>query len=133
VDLQDAKDIARERAPSEGVKVESMHMQLRKIIKTRGYFPNDDAATKLIWLALRNMNDGKVRSAREWKLAMNQFAVLYGDRFGNPAAECNPPQNTKNLIRPKSWTDFFSPFRSPLPSMSLASLRRWLRLPQACV
>jgi putative transposase len=61
--------------------IESLHMQLRKIIKNRGHFPNDDAAIKLIWLALRNITDGKVRSAREWKLAMNQFAVLYGDRF----------------------------------------------------
>jgi transposase-like protein len=66
--------------------IESMHMQLRKIIKTRGHFPNDDAAIKLIWLALRNINDGKVRSAREWKLAMNQFAVLYGDRFVTPVS-----------------------------------------------
>jgi len=65
--------------------IESLHMQLRKIIKTRGHFPSDDAAIKLIWLALRNINDGKVRSAREWKLAMNQFAVLYGDRFVSPA------------------------------------------------
>lgn len=56
-------------------------MQLRKIIKNRGHFPNDDAAIKLIWLALRNIIDGKVRSAREWKLAMNRFAVLYRDRF----------------------------------------------------
>jgi transposase-like protein len=61
--------------------IESLHMQLRKIIKNRGHFPTDEAAIKLIWLALRNINDGKVRSAREWKLAMNQFAVLYGDRF----------------------------------------------------
>ncbi|HEY6641338.1 IS256 family transposase [Povalibacter sp.] len=65
--------------------IESLNMQLRKIIKTRGHFPNDDAAIKLIWLALRNINDGKIRSAREWKLAMNQFAVLYGDRFVRPA------------------------------------------------
>jgi putative transposase len=35
--------------------LESVHAQLRKIIKTRGHFPNDDAATKLIWLALRNI------------------------------------------------------------------------------
>lgn len=61
--------------------IESLHMQLRKIIKTRGHFPSDDAATKLLWLALRNIMDGKVRSTREWKMAMNQFAVLYGDRF----------------------------------------------------
>ena len=35
--------------------IESLNTQLRKIIKTRGHFPSDDAATKLIWLALRNM------------------------------------------------------------------------------
>jgi putative transposase len=64
--------------------IESLHMQLRKIIKTRGHFPNDDAAIKLLWLALRNTTAGKVRSTREWKMAMNQFAVLYGDRFINP-------------------------------------------------
>jgi transposase-like protein len=61
--------------------IESLHMQLRKIIKTRGHFRT---TIKLIWLALRNINDGKVRSAREWKLAMNQFAV-YADRFASPA------------------------------------------------
>lgn len=63
-------------------------MQLRKIIKTRGHFPNDDAAIKLLWLALREITAVKVRSTREWKLAwklaMNHFAVLYGDRFINP-------------------------------------------------
>ncbi len=64
--------------------IESLHMQLRKIIKTRGHFPSDEAATKLLWLALRNITAGKVRSTREWKTAMNQFAVLYGDRFINP-------------------------------------------------
>lgn len=65
--------------------IESLHMQLRKIIKSRGHFPNDDAAIKLIWLALRNIYDGKLPIKREWKLAMNQFAVLYGDRFLSPA------------------------------------------------
>jgi transposase-like protein len=65
--------------------IESLHMQLRKIIKSRGHFPSDDAAIKLIWLALRNIYDGKLPIKREWKLAMNQFAVLYGDRFANPA------------------------------------------------
>ena len=60
------------------------HYEVRKIIKRRGHFPNDDAAIKLIWLAIRNINDGKVRSARDWKEAMGQFAILYGDRFINP-------------------------------------------------
>ena len=37
--------------------IESVNARLRKIIKTRGHFPNDDAATKLIWLALRNITE----------------------------------------------------------------------------
>ncbi len=61
--------------------IESLHMQLRKIIKTRGHFPSDEAATKLLWLALRNILKDKVRSAKEWRAAMNQFAIMYGDRF----------------------------------------------------
>jgi transposase-like protein len=41
-------------------------MQLRKIIKTRGHFPSDEAATKLIWLAVRNVMKNWSRGAREW-------------------------------------------------------------------
>ena len=65
--------------------IESLHSQLRKIIKTRGHFPNDDAATKLIWLALRNISANHGRSVREWREAMNQFAILYEERFTEPA------------------------------------------------
>ena len=65
--------------------IESLHMQLRKIIKTRGHFPSDEAALKLLWLALRNALADKVRSAREWREAMNQFAILYGERFTRTA------------------------------------------------
>jgi transposase-like protein len=61
--------------------IESLHSRLRKIIKTRGHFPSDDAATKLIWLALRNITADWCRSTREWSEAMNQFAIAYGDRF----------------------------------------------------
>jgi transposase-like protein len=64
--------------------LESVHAQLRKIIKTRGHFPNDDAATKLIWLALRNITGLWARAAPTWRQAMNQFAILYGDRFLPP-------------------------------------------------
>jgi len=64
--------------------LESVHARLRKIIKTRGHFPTDDAATKLIWLALRNITATWVRAAPTWKTAMNQFAILYGDRFTAP-------------------------------------------------
>jgi hypothetical protein len=59
--------------------------RLRKIIKTRGHFPSDDAATKLIWLALRNITADWGRAAKEWKLAMNQFAILYEERFTQAA------------------------------------------------
>ena len=55
--------------------------RLRKIIKTRGHFPSDDAATKLIWLALRNVTADWGRAAKDWKDAMNQFAILYAERF----------------------------------------------------
>jgi transposase-like protein len=61
--------------------IESINARLRKIIKTRGHFPNDEAASKLIWLALRNITSDWSRSTREWKGAMNQFAVVYEDRF----------------------------------------------------
>ena len=61
--------------------IESVNAQVRKIIKTRGHFPSDDAASKLIWLALRNITADWGRPVRHWKEAMNQFAVLYDDRF----------------------------------------------------
>ena len=61
--------------------IESVNARLRKIIKTRGHFPNDDAANKLIWLALRNITTDWGRAAKDWKEAMNQFAILYDDRF----------------------------------------------------
>jgi putative transposase len=66
--------------------LESVHAQLRKIIKTRGHFPNDDAAIKLIWLALRNITATWERGAPSWRTAMRQFAILYEDRFTVPKA-----------------------------------------------
>ena len=66
--------------------IESVNARLRKIIKTRGHFPSDDAATKLIWLALRNITAEWGRAAKDWKEAMNQFAILYEDRFTKSAA-----------------------------------------------
>ena len=66
--------------------IESVNAQLRKIIKTRGHVPSDDAASKLIWLALRNITAEWSRAAHNWKAAMNQFAILYADRFTKAAA-----------------------------------------------
>ena len=61
--------------------IESVNARLRKILKTRGHFPSDEAATKLIWLALRNITADWGRAANNWKAAMNQFAILYEERF----------------------------------------------------
>lgn len=60
--------------------VESLNRSLRKIIKTRGSFPNDEAAMKLLYLAIRNAGV-HWRRPIEWTAAMGQFAVLFGDRF----------------------------------------------------
>jgi putative transposase len=65
--------------------IESVNARLRKVLKTRGHFPNDAAATKLIWLALRNITATWTRADIHWKEAMNQFAILYGQRFTNAA------------------------------------------------
>jgi transposase-like protein len=65
--------------------LENVHRQLRKIIKTRGHFPTDEAATKLLWLALRNITLQWVANATGWNAAMSHFAILYADRFTNEA------------------------------------------------
>jgi len=61
--------------------IESLHMQLRKIVKNRGHFPSDEAATKLLYLALRNIVKDWKMPPRTWKEAANQFAIMFGDRF----------------------------------------------------
>jgi len=61
--------------------IESLHMQLRKALKTRGHFPNDEAAVKLLYLVLRNITARWQRGPRDWTQAMTQFAILYPDRF----------------------------------------------------
>ena len=61
--------------------IESLNMSLRKIIKNRGHFPSDEAATKLLYLALRNAAKKWTMPARTWKQALNQFAVLFEERF----------------------------------------------------
>ena len=58
--------------------IESINARLRKIIKTRGHFPSDDAATKLIWLALRNITG----AAKDWK------------DFGRHEPICHPLRRT---------------------------------------
>jgi putative transposase len=61
--------------------VESVNMQLRKIIKTRGHFPTDDAAMKLLYLALRNLSKKWRNVSTEWRAALPHLEVLFGPRF----------------------------------------------------
>ena len=60
--------------------VESLHMSLRKIIKTRGSFPSEEAALKLLYLALRNVSN-KWEAVQYWKQALNHFEMLWGERI----------------------------------------------------
>jgi len=64
--------------------IESINAQLRRAVKTRGHFPSDEAATKLLWLVLRNVTDGWGSATHDWKAAMNQFAIIYAERFTDP-------------------------------------------------
>jgi putative transposase len=60
--------------------VEALNRGLRKIIKTRGSFPSEEAAMKLLYLALQN-HSKKWEAVQSWKQALNQFEVLWGDRI----------------------------------------------------
>ena len=63
--------------------IESLHMTLRKSLKVRGHFPSDDAASKLLYLALRNASV-RLNPPTHWQAAMQHIALLFGDRI--PAA-----------------------------------------------
>src|SRR5579872_1046002 len=96
--------------------VEALNRSLRKIIKTRGSFPNDEAAMKLLYLALKNAAI-HWRRAIEWTNAMGQFAIQFGERF---PASANLPHGvsslTLNLHRDRSYTKLltFPRFRALL-------------------
>jgi putative transposase len=65
--------------------IESLNMSLRKIIKTRGSFPSDEAALKLLFLALRNVAKKWTMPVHNWRAALNHFTILWPDRM--PALE----------------------------------------------
>jgi putative transposase len=60
--------------------IEALHRQLRKAIKTRGSFPDEQAATKLVYLAIERA-EGKWRSNRAWTTARAALKIRLGDRF----------------------------------------------------
>lgn len=61
--------------------IEALNSKLRRAVRTRGHFPGDDAATKLLYLVLNHAADEWKRPPREWFEAKTQFAVIFGDRF----------------------------------------------------
>jgi putative transposase len=54
---------------------------LRKVLKNRGHFPSDEAATELIFLALRDVTKKWKNPPITWKLAATQFAIRFSQRF----------------------------------------------------
>lgn len=60
--------------------IESLNRVIRKAIKTRGSFPSEDAAEKLTYLAIKG-HEKTARTVRGWLTAVNQFAIMFEDRF----------------------------------------------------
>ena len=61
--------------------IESLHSEVRKAVRVRGHFPNDEAATKLIWLALRNITAKWNRPPIAWHAAKAQFAIQFEEKI----------------------------------------------------
>ena len=61
--------------------IESLNRSLPKAIKTRGHFPSNEAASKLLYLAIRNLTAHWKSPPKYWVEAMNQFAIMFDDRL----------------------------------------------------
>jgi putative transposase len=61
--------------------IESLNSQVRKSIRNKGHFPSDEAATKLIWLALRTITEKWKNPPIVWHSAKAQLAIQFGERF----------------------------------------------------
>ena len=61
--------------------IESINMSLRKIIKNRSSFPTDEAASKLLYLALNNISRKWTMPIHDWKAALNRFTIQFEDRM----------------------------------------------------
>jgi len=61
--------------------IESVNMSLRKVTKSRGSFPHEDALVKLYYLALRNISKKWTMPIQNWKAALNRFTILFGERM----------------------------------------------------
>lgn len=61
--------------------IESVNMSLRKVTKSRGSFPSDDALIKLYYLALRNISKKWTMPIQNWKAALNRFTIMFDERM----------------------------------------------------
>jgi putative transposase len=61
--------------------IESLNMSLRKVIKTRGSFPTEEAAMKLLYMGLEHIAKKWTMPVQDWKAALQRFAILFGDRL----------------------------------------------------
>src|SRR5260364_32869 len=107
--------------------IESLHMQLRKIVKNRGHFPNDQAAKKLRFLALRNIEKNWKMPPVIWKQAANQFAILFGERFTDAMNSFyHPASHTKfrTLPPPHLCDDWVSAESTTVPERSINPFSR---------
>ena len=66
--------------------IEALNAKLRRAVRTRGHFPTDEAALKLLFLVLNQAEKEWTMPAREWCMARAQFAVLFGERFAKASA-----------------------------------------------
>jgi putative transposase len=79
--------------------IESLNSTLRTAIRSRGHFPTDEAAIKLLYLVLRGVSKNWKNAQREWTAAMTQFAIMFGDRFSVASRDpVKPTPHTKFLI-----------------------------------
>jgi putative transposase len=61
--------------------VESLNYSLRRVLKTRGSLPSDQAIVKLLYLAIERASKTWTRPVQNWKEALNRFAIMFGDRM----------------------------------------------------
>ena len=61
--------------------IESLNRSLRKVIKTKAVFPNEDSVLKLMYLAMRNISKRWTKPLKDWKAALSHFAILFPERF----------------------------------------------------
>ena len=61
--------------------IESLNRSLRKVIKTKAVFPDEESVFKLMYLAMNNIVKRWTRPIKNWRAALSHFAILFPERF----------------------------------------------------